>query len=249
MSVKHAAKRVLQRVLGFHHYLVAHSVFVALTLRFRRDEGAVLHFLARLAPDAVVLDVGANVGTMTLLFARRCPRGTVYAFEPIPENARATGAIIKLFGLRNVRLLPIGLGERDEQVAMVMPSSDGVRLEGLSHVVRDAETASGTRYDVHLARLDTLPDLRGRHVDAIKIDVEDHEQFVLRGAERTIARDLPLIYCELWSRENQAACFELLERYGYRPYVVRGHAVAPYDATVDRAINFLFLPPARAVAA
>jgi FkbM family methyltransferase len=249
VSVKHLAKRVLQRAFGFHRYLVAHSVFVALTLRFRRDEGAVLQFLARISPDAFVLDIGANVGTMTLLFARRARRGTVYAFEPIPENIRATAAIVKLFRLRNVKLFPIGLGERDEQVTMVMPSSDGVRLEGLSHVVRDGEAAEGMRYDVRLARLDTLPELRGRRVDAIKIDVEDHEQFVLRGAERIIARDLPVIYCELWSPENQTACFALLERYGYRPFVVHGNGVAPYDPASDRAINFLFLPPARAVAA
>lgn len=228
---KTTAKWLLQRGLGFQRYLVLHGLFVAATLRLRRGEGQILQFIERLAPDANVLDVGSNVGTMTLLFARRCRRGHVYAFEPIPENLAATRTMVSLFDLRNVTVFPFGLGERDATVRMVMPSENGVRLEGLSHVLRQGSTEGGTRYDVELRRLDGMADFGNVRIDAIKLDVEDHERFVLAGAEQLIARDHPLIYAELWSVENRRGCCALLQRHGYR------------IAQDDGGQNVTFLPP------
>jgi FkbM family methyltransferase len=231
LSTKTTTKRVLQRTLGFRRYLVAHSLFVAGTLALRRSEGQVRRFIERLRPDANVLDVGSNVGTMTLLFARRCLRGHVYAFEPIPENIAATWTMVTLFDLPNVTVFPFGLGERDETVTMVMPAQNGVRLEGLSHVLADANAIEeGVRYDVELRRLDGLATFGKVRVDAMKLDVEDHERYVLAGAERIIARDHPLIYAELWSAENRRGCCALLERHGYR-------------LAYDDGQNVLFEPP------
>src|SRR5260221_715013 len=39
-----------------------------------------------LPQDAIVLDVGAHVGTFAIRAAREAPRGHVYAFEPTSEN-------------------------------------------------------------------------------------------------------------------------------------------------------------------
>jgi FkbM family methyltransferase len=213
---KTIAKRFLQRSLGFRRYLVLHSLFGVATMRLRRGEGQVLRFIKRLAPDANVLDVGSNVGTMTLLFARHCPRGHVYAFEPIPENIAATWTMVTLFDLQNVTVFPFGLGDHDATVTMVMPSENGVRLEGLSHVLDESSAEEGKRYDVELRRLDGMPDFRSVRVDAIKLDVENYERFVIAGAEQIIARDHPLVYAELWTAENRLGCSALLERHGYR---------------------------------
>ena len=92
--MKSGLKVILQRGLGFQCYLFLHSIFVALTMRLRPKEGAVLQLVSRLPPDGNVLDIGANVGAMTLMFARRCPRGRVFGFEPIPENYRAANTTV-----------------------------------------------------------------------------------------------------------------------------------------------------------
>lgn len=242
--MKLLVKSILQRVLGFHGYLVTHSVFVALTLRFRRDEGAVLRFISMLSRDATVLDVGANVGTMTLLFARRCPAGRVYGFEPIPENYRAACALLRLFGIRNARLFDFGLSDTNGNAEMIMPSAGTVRLEGLSRVADATQqlNESGTRYTVRLARLDDLPEFENIKIAAIKIDVENHEQQVLRGARKMIARDRPLIYCELWEGENKRACFTLLTELGYAAYVAGPTTLQPYREGTSNALNVFFLP-------
>ena len=228
--VKSLVKRLLHGLLGFHSYLVLHAVFVAMTLRFRSQEGAVIEFIRRLPKNATVLDIGTNVGSMSLLFAWKAKTGQVIGFEPIPENYRAASGLLRFFRIKNVRLHPFGLGERNEDVQMVMPNdSHGVRLEGLSHVV-DADRAAGvgTTYMVPLRRLDEV--VNGTKVDAIKIDVEDHERFVLRGGMHVIERDHPMIYAELYSADNRAECLRVLSELGYRTVTPAGN------------VNVLFLP-------
>jgi FkbM family methyltransferase len=228
--MKSRAKRVLHRLFGFHTYLIVHAIFVAMTLRFRRQEGAVMEFIRRLPTNATVLDIGTNVGSMSLLFAWKARTGQVIGFEPIPENYRAASGLLAFFGVKNARLHPFGLGERDENVQMVMPNDrHGVRLEGLSHVV-DANRAAGagTTYTVPLRRLDEV--LKSTKVDAIKIDVEDHERFVLRGGMHVIERDRPMIYAELASADNRAECLRVLSEFGYRTVTPAGN------------VNVLFLP-------
>jgi hypothetical protein len=111
---------------------------------------------------------------------------------------------------------------------MVMPSESGVRLEGLWHVLDESSAEEGTRYDVELRRPNGMADFSSVRIDAIKLDVEDHERLVLAGAEHFIAR--PLVYAELWSAGNRRACSALLERHGYR-------------VGQDDGENVLFLPP------
>ncbi len=66
-----------------------------------------------LREDAVVFDVGANIGMFTLFACARCPRGRIYAFEPIApifdclqRNAKLCDSQIKLF--------PMGLAEAEK---------------------------------------------------------------------------------------------------------------------------------------
>lgn len=54
-----------------------------------------------------VIDVGANIGLYTLLFARAVgDRGRVYAFEPEPENLRLLAHNLRTNGCGNVTIVP-----------------------------------------------------------------------------------------------------------------------------------------------
>jgi FkbM family methyltransferase len=239
---KLVVKRALQRACGLHGYLVAHSLFVSATLRFRRENGDVRAFIEELRPDFTVLDVGANVGAMTVAFARHCPKGKVFAFEPIPENARAAERIIKLHGLRNTRLYKFAIGDQVGTLEMVMPAKHGARLDGLSHVVHPGSAEDGEHYVVPSIRLDDLAPMFGR-VDAMKIDVEDHEQYVIRGARQIIARDHPLIYAEIWSEDNMRGCLDVLAPLGYHVEVLEAGRRVPYGFERGlEPLNFFFVP-------
>lgn len=66
-----------------------------------------------IAPGTTVVDVGANIGLYTLLFARAVgDQGRVYAFEPEPDNLRLLAHNLRTNGCGNVTIVPKAVAAR-----------------------------------------------------------------------------------------------------------------------------------------
>ena len=240
--MKKRIQRFLQWVLGFRRYLFVFSLFKIRTLRWDRKEGDFMHFLSLLQPDDVVLDIGANIGIMTAKLAQRCQKGKVHAFEPIPENFTALQRIVLHFQFKNVELHPYALGEEPGEIQMVMPEVQHVKMQGLSHVVHDSieDFNEGEFYSVPVLTLDSMAAHLGA-VRAIKIDVENFEYFVFRGAAQLLKAHKPMIYCELWDNANRAKCFDfLVKEVGYEIKVLEQGQLIPFNPAQHKAQNFFF---------
>jgi FkbM family methyltransferase len=68
-----------------------------------------------LRSDAVVFDVGANIGMFALFVAARCPSAHVFAFEPVPEVYAVLAANVESRGI-SAELFPYGLSDRAGEV-------------------------------------------------------------------------------------------------------------------------------------
>jgi amino acid adenylation domain-containing protein/FkbM family methyltransferase len=69
-----------------------------------------------LADDACVLDVGANIGLFTLHAAARCPRGHVYAFEPLAPVCETLRRNVALHQApATIFEIGLGAGEQTEE--------------------------------------------------------------------------------------------------------------------------------------
>lgn len=247
--MKKTFQAILQRLLGFDTYLFAFAIFKIRTLRWdsQDKEGDFNYFCELLQPTDVVLDVGANVGIMAALMARRCPKGKIHAFEPVPDNVKTLNRVIRYLRLGNVEVHPFALGNEQSTIEMKMPVLKGVRMQGLSHVDHESIEAYDSpylTYEVAQHVLDEL-DLGTARIAAIKMDVENYEQFILEGALRLLKQHRPLIYCELWDNENRRRCFELLRGLGYEVRVFSGGALCPFDPSVHPHHNFFFIPSAQ----
>jgi FkbM family methyltransferase len=66
----------------------------------------------RLQPDHVVLDIGAHIGSFTLLVAARLPQGRVYAVEPQQDSFNLLRINVLLNGLENVDACRVALTDR-----------------------------------------------------------------------------------------------------------------------------------------
>ncbi|MHB8339238.1 MAG: FkbM family methyltransferase, partial [Ignavibacteriaceae bacterium] len=95
--MKNLIKLFLQNILGFNNYLFIFSIYKISTLKFDKNEGVFLNLLKLLSEDSVVLDIGANIGIMTVLLAKKCNKGKVFAFEPIEDNFNALQRVLKFF--------------------------------------------------------------------------------------------------------------------------------------------------------
>ena len=60
---------------------------------------------AQIAPDAVVYDVGAGTGSLSIEAARLAPEGHVYAIEKNPEGIGLIAENAKRFGVENITVV------------------------------------------------------------------------------------------------------------------------------------------------
>ncbi len=141
-------------------------------------------FRAATKPNAVALDIGANVGAYTLLLAQWVGRGgRVFAFEPAPAPYEGLCEHIRLNGVSDV-VTPVraavASAVRTERFVVAATAGES-RLAAVADHARDTVPVAATTIDAFCAE-------RGITPDFIKIDVEGAEVDVLRGARETIAR-------------------------------------------------------------
>lgn len=233
-------------MLGFDRYLFLFAICIIHSLRWNRNERDFLHFLKRIPNRGVVLDVGANIGIMSVWLGRRLTNAQIIAFEPIPHNIKALKRVLGYFKLANVKVIEKAVGNYNGETEMIMPVLDDVKMQGLSHVVHESITDfnEGKKYTASMMRLDDYALLKGDEIEltAIKLDVENFEFFALDGARDLIQKHKPLIYTELWENENREKCFDLLTAYGYAIKVVHQNEWQLYDPERHHTQNFFFVP-------
>jgi FkbM family methyltransferase len=148
-----------------------------------------------LAPGDVFVDIGANIGFFTLIGARRVgPRGRVYSFEPVAENAASIVRSSHMNGFSTIEVFAEAMGARTERSELL-----------LAHHIGGAMLASaGTPPDhcgsvnVNVVSLDDAIDTRKLRPPAlIKIDVEGAELEVLQGMRRTLQSVRPTVIYEV----------------------------------------------------
>ncbi len=175
------------------------------------DMGFVLHFLRR---DDLFLDIGANVGTYTVL-AAGVTGSSVMAFEPIPTTHARLLSNLQVNSLNaSVVALNIGLGAESGYLVF---SAD---LDSENHVLQTGMQIEGEITRVNVDSLDNV--LGGRMPTMIKIDVEGFETEVIRGGALTFnSPSLMAVLIEL----NGSG-----QRYGFSEKVIR-------DSFVDRGFS------------
>jgi FkbM family methyltransferase len=146
-----------------------------------RDEvGSLLSLFAVLRPGDLFLDVGANIGVFACT-AARLPGIEVMAFEAHPDTYTRLQANCQLAGVKAMRIAV-------SDVQGTMEFVDGA----VSHVFAAAQHRndyhSGPTITVECVRLDDI--VTSSKSIVLKMDVEDHECAVLRGAARLLDQGL-----------------------------------------------------------
>jgi len=152
-------------------------------------------FVDRVRPGMTVLDIGANIGFMTLLAARLVgDTGSVTALEPVPGNVERIRGNAELNALSNVRVLEFAASDQDGPAQLYV--SDYSAFSRLTSTSRPSSVVDVL--DVKARTVDSLvADGTLAPPDLVKIDVEGAELAVISGMRETIARHRPDILCEV----------------------------------------------------
>jgi FkbM family methyltransferase len=140
------------------------------------DMGFLLHFLR---PGDRFLDVGANVGSYSVLAAGVCGAACT-AIEPIPTTHAALLANVRINALEQ-RVVALNVGVGPSQGTLRFTRS----LDCLNHVVPTDEEGTGDVLEVPVTTIDAIT--RTMRPALIKIDVEGFEMQALAGADETLA--------------------------------------------------------------
>ncbi len=138
-------------------------------------------------PDACFVDIGANIGMVSLAVAQARPNARVFAFEPDPRLAEWFTQNLELNpGLKaRVQLSGYAIGNVDGE-GYFQPSNLSVN-NGTGHLAVEDDTPGN--FMVHIRRLDTLA--KTMEIDApqiVKFDVEGSELNVIAGGHHTLGR-------------------------------------------------------------
>ncbi len=149
-------------------------------------------FRSAVGPGAVVLDVGASVGSYAMLFGQWTrPHGRVYAFEPAPDIRAVLERHVAINDLDGI-VVPVAAAASDAngRSRFVTPGPHGIS--------RLAAAGESSPLLVETITIDEFCKREAVRPDLIKIDVEGAELAVLRGARDTLSarRDMA-VFVEL----------------------------------------------------
>ena len=210
-----------------------------------------------LPDNGVVLDVGANIGSITMQFAQRVPNGHVYAFEPTDYAYAKMSRNLELNQELAKRITPVQsfVSNRTEAISSIYAYASW-KVDG----------SLSTKHPLHggiLQSTESIPSVtlddfcvakNLYSVDLIKIDTDGHELAVLQGASETIKKYLPHIIFEiglylLKEQGIQFGCyfdfFSSLDytlinsKNGARISIENYHEIIPLRSTTD----IIALPP------
>ncbi len=178
-----------------------------------------------LSTGATIYDVGANIGYISLLLARKTnSAGRVFAFEALPENQERLRANIKLndFGSR-ISVVPVAVIESSRPVRFLVGPSGGMgKAEGSAG---RQEIKYNKAIDVSGISLDDFVFGSGNpKPQVVKIDIEGGEVLALPGMRRLLAEVRPLVLIELHGHEAAQAAWEAFTAANYSIHeMVKGY--------------------------
>jgi len=134
----------------------------------------------------VVLDIGANIGYFTLIFARLVGEGgKVFAFEPDPINFELLKKNIEINGYKNVVLVQKAVSEKSETAKLYVSE-----INKGDHRIYDSGPDDVRKVvEIETVRLDDyFQDYAGK-INFVKIDTQGAEGAVISGFLSTLQKD------------------------------------------------------------
>ena len=183
-----------------------------------------LSFLRKHIQRGTLLDIGANVGLISLLLADKIQHAIL--FEP---NPAAAARARENLALNHLGFEVHELALSDQAGTVEIENAGGVdscnrTVVGFTTSLPTISVARNTLDNFLPGRAGTAP------IAAVKIDVEGHENSVLRGMSGFLVSDRPkLVMFEYLQRTNLAETLELFSQVGYR--VMELKAGSPVWAT------------------
>jgi FkbM family methyltransferase len=167
-----------------------------------------------LTTDAVLYDIGSNIGYYSFIACRYISTGKIYAFEPMPFNTDLFKELQRINKVNNAAIVYNEYAISDATKKLTF-TTDALMAESNTYVNAAASAANIT---VQCFSIDDLVHQNFLPPTVLKIDVEGAEYDVLCGAAATIATYKPNILIATHDcivPGIKAQCCNFLQQQGY----------------------------------
>jgi len=222
---------VFKKIAPYNFYILLNiqdkSISRPLLIKGSYEQSVSELFVKYLKSDSCVVDIGANIGYYSLLAASQCPQGKVFSFEPDNKNFQLLKTSIAYNGFDKI-IQAYNFAVSDANKTIIIsdlgnPGNSGARFTAEDEDLLKSLISAPDAYfkKIEAIQLDTF--LTESRVDIVKIDIEGHEPYAIRGMLNILKRDQPIIFAELAPSNikllggMEAADFlQLLLNIGYR---------------------------------
>jgi len=245
--------RIRKRCRIFHNIKMdlELSEYVQANLYFYGSyEKPTLKFICKLLKYGdTTIDVGANVGLMSLVFAKCIGKsGKVFSFEPEPNNNASLLNNINLNSFSNISVSNSALSNKKDVLKFYLSNDNN---SGTHSLYYNAEKLSKDFIEVQALPFDEF--IVGKDISEIKlikIDVEGAELDVIDGMKMTLQSLKPVLILEvvekyLNQRDSSSAEFKkyMLNSLNYEPYKIFNSGYLELEPLNDICIgdNIVFI--------
>jgi FkbM family methyltransferase len=221
------------------------SDFVDWYVYFDLKDDALNCLLAQVGDQDHIIDIGTNIGYVSLRCSQKARHGKVTGFEPSAYNFnKAINNLALNPFIQNLSVNRIALGSSQGELNL---KSGGEHNRGMSSIT--IETDSSSIESVPVRRLDDWFRENGeRKVNLIKLDVEGFEMEVLKGAEWVIANHRPRLFIEVDKAyltkfgATPESLYGWLRKFNYRIFDIRGKEITREEELSIRHMDILAIP-------
>ena len=185
-----------------------------------------------LKSDSAVIEVGAHIGSHTVLLSELCSDGRIYSFEMQKLMFQLLNANLLLNTCKNVYAYMEAVS--NENKVDIIGEVDYARMEkfnsGLASLNKFKEAYPS--YPINTISLDTkFAEIK--KLDLIKIDAEGHEVSILKGAKEIIKTFKPMILTE-FDYNNKQEIIDTLSDYNIEDLTYH------YELNGEKYTNLMF---------
>lgn len=191
---------------------------------FKRGEPEIHLIQHLIEPGTTALDIGCSIGIYAAEMAHYADR--VIAFEANPTVAQ----FAQMVAPRNVEIINVALSSAAGRATLRIPRNprgDTINELATIEAGNPLHGGDGDTFQIEMKRLD---DMAIANCSFVKIDVEGHEEAVLKGAAARIAAQRPVLMIELDESLNRGALARLSARYAalnYRAFFLSHGTLRP----------------------
>ena len=162
---------------------------------------------------AVCVDVGANIGSTSLIWAKTVNGGKIFAIEPHPKTYKILERNIGINKANN-KIFPrqLAVGTTDGDMVLFVSDEGTMAMKPANYKWKGKEiTVPSISMDSFIKKE------KIKMIDVLKIDIEGYEAEALEGATKTLQHTKRVVL-EYHSAELRKKCLKILSQNGFESH-------------------------------